>query len=145
MAVDNRYHHMSCGHNSNSLFVLLQIPARTKEDKIHFAYFSAQKQVQMSDNNLNKFNCLYCGVPFGLDKDVEETWRKTNKDFYCPNGHQMVFSDSSAHEKELHQLRDSVGKLNGQLTDAQTNAATLKKRAEELQAELELWKPRTKE
>lgn len=91
----------------------------------------------MSDNNLNKQNCCACGVPFGLDKDVEKAWRESKHNFFCPNGHALMFKDPSVQEKldkEIAELKEKVSQLEAKLESE-------KKRADELQAELDIWKP----
>jgi len=40
--------------------------------------------------------CIECGVKFGMTKTLH-TWKKDHKKtFYCPNGHNMAYTESEA-------------------------------------------------
>lgn len=45
-------------------------------------------------------DCANCGVIFGIPADLEERRRKDHKTFYCPNGHNLVFSGPTQAEKD---------------------------------------------
>lgn len=90
----------------------------------------------MSDNNLYRYICPTCGIAYGLDKDVDSVWRIKGHVYWCPNGHQLALEKSNVNE--LQELKRN-------LDTATTEAAAQKKRADDLQAELDIWKPRTKE
>jgi hypothetical protein len=89
----------------------------------------------MSDNNLNRYICPVCGIAYGLDKDVDTVWRLEGHNYCCPNAHALRLAKGTNH--------DEVGELKQKLATATTEATTQKKRADELQAELDIWKPRT--
>lgn len=40
---------------------------------------------------MNALNCITCGVRFGLDETVSNVWQAQSKQFYCPNGHIIMF------------------------------------------------------
>jgi peptidoglycan hydrolase CwlO-like protein len=77
----------------------------------------------------------------GLDKNVTAQWRKNHHSFVCPNGHSLSWNDESDQEKELKALKEKVKELETKLQAAQNDVANEKKRADELAAELEIWKP----
>lgn len=52
--------------------------------------------------------CCSCGVPFALPKTLRDACLKDHgKEFYCPNGHQMVFTGKTAEQKLGEQLEAS--------------------------------------
>jgi hypothetical protein len=61
-------------------------------------------------------HCCTCGVAFAIPSDLERVLRATHRDFFCPNGHVMIYS----HETEAERLRTLL-------------AATKKELAEECQ------------
>lgn len=101
----------------------------------------------MSDEEYNSITCNTCGIEFKFLKKVEELWRKSEKVFFCPNGHNLVWSKpkESEEEKELKKLRAEVNELRTKLVAAEKKAEDQKKRADELSSELEIWRPTTTE
>jgi len=93
------------------------------------------------DNNLHHIHCLSCGILFGIDEDVVDLWIESHKQFYCPNGHPLFWKAHTKEEEELQELRDKVKSLEEKLATAMTDLTTQTKRADELQAELEIWRP----
>ena len=52
--------------------------------------------------------CCSCGVPFALPKTLRDACLIDHgKEFYCPNGHQMVFTGKTAEQKLGEQLEAS--------------------------------------
>lgn len=89
------------------------------------------------DNNLEKFNCSSCGIAYGLDKDVVKLWKNNHKQFWCPNGHSLAWSgkdDQEKLEEENKSLKEKNSALEATITEQ-------KKKIEEIQSELEIWKP----
>lgn len=41
-------------------------------------------------------SCCRCGIQFAIDTGFEARRREDGEDFYCPNGHSLVFKDSEA-------------------------------------------------
>jgi len=39
-------------------------------------------------------DCCSCGISFGITKSFYSSRRKTGQNFYCPNGHSMVYNNS---------------------------------------------------
>jgi hypothetical protein len=89
--------------------------------------------------------CCDCGITFSFSKQIENIWRNSHKQFYCPNGHSLVFPGETVQEKELKELRQEVTKLKEQLQIALDDGAKLSKMANELMSELEIWKPQSVE
>lgn len=86
-------------------------------------------------------NCPSCGIVFGIPKEMEPIWRNNHNSFHCPNGHSLSWSAESPKDKE-HRLRlKEVEDLKAKLADVQKELTAQKKKVEELQAELEIWRP----
>ncbi len=98
----------------------------------------------MSDDVCN-LTCVECGIEFSFSKKVEDQWRRTHKLFYCPNGHGQQWTGETPDQKELKELRIKVKGLEDKLVTIALRATESNKRVEELTAELELWRPSTKE
>lgn len=99
----------------------------------------------MADEEFNTVTCNSCGIEFKFLKKVEDLWRKDEKIFYCPNGHSLVWTKpkETAEQKELKTLRAEVKELKTKLEAAEKKAEGQKKRADDLAAELEIWRPTT--
>lgn len=60
--------------------------------------------------NLVAVQCYKCDVWFGMPNDMNERALKTGREFFCPNGHGQVYSDTE--EKKLkRQLESAQNKL----------------------------------
>jgi hypothetical protein len=96
---------------------------------------------------LNNVSCCDCGIVFGFSPKIEKMWRESGKTFVCPNGHSLHWSKptETPEQKELKVLRTEVKDLKTKLDEALTLTETQKKKIEELQTEIEIWKPSTKE
>ena len=97
--------------------------------------------------DFNIVSCCDCGIKFAFDKKIEEMWRESEKTFFCPNGHHLHWSKpkETPEQKELKSLRSKVTDLEKKLEAAKQEADNQKKRADDLQAELEIWRPSTAE
>lgn len=51
-------------------------------------------------------DCCTCGVVFGIPETLKARRLADGKDFYCPNGHPMVFQDTDA--AKIRRLRESL-------------------------------------
>jgi hypothetical protein len=38
--------------------------------------------------------CVNCGVPFGMPRSLDESFRQSGKSFCCPNGHWQSYSET---------------------------------------------------
>lgn len=54
--------------------------------------------------------CCNCGVVFGLPSVIEENRRKTGGNFYCPNGHPMVYKNGE-YDKLKRRARDAEAQV----------------------------------
>lgn len=70
-------------------------------------------------------DCASCGVIFGIPDDLANRRRGDHKAFYCPNGHNLVFSGPTEEEKAAKAARDRADRLSAMLTaqQDQTQAA----------------------
>lgn len=41
-------------------------------------------------------DCPYCGVVYAITSDYEKRRRRDGRNFYCPNGHLIIFGKSAA-------------------------------------------------
>lgn len=55
--------------------------------------------------------CCSCGIPFGLPVNYKRKLLETHGDFYCPNGHTLVFNGESKSEKLQRLLRQKENEL----------------------------------
>lgn len=85
-----------------------------------------------------KIDCYDCGIRFAITEVVDKMWRKSNKQFYCPNGHGMSYPKP---KPEIEKLNEEIKNLKEKLATALADVATQKKRVEELALEVEIWKP----
>jgi uncharacterized C2H2 Zn-finger protein len=66
-------------------------------------------------------NCCVCGVVFGVPDFFLEARRKDKKTFYCPNGHNLSYTESSQDvkirelERKNTQLVEEKDRLSGEL------------------------------
>lgn len=92
-------------------------------------------------------DCPSCGIKFKFSKTIEEMWRNTEKQFFCPNGHPLHWDKpkETADQKELKKLKVEVNELRTKLVAAEKQAEAQKKRADDLQTELEIWRPTSAE
>jgi hypothetical protein len=90
-------------------------------------------------------DCCSCGIKFKFSTKIEEMWRKSAKPFFCPNGHGLSYpkEKETPEQKELKTLRTEVKELKTKLESALKDVDTHKKRVDEIQMELEIWKPST--
>lgn len=97
--------------------------------------------------DFNIVSCCDCGIKFAFDKSIEKMWRESEKNFFCPNGHSLHWPKpkETEEQKELKSLRSKVTDLESKLAAALEDVAKEKKRADDLQAELEIWRPSTPE
>jgi hypothetical protein len=54
---------------------------------------------------LDEVNCCSCGVIFAMPRELIAKRREDGKDFFCPNGHVLVFRPS-----EAQRLRDDLAR-----------------------------------
>jgi hypothetical protein len=62
----------------------------------------------IADITLETQDCASCGVRFAAPQSLLRERRETGKDFFCPNGHSLVFRKS-----EAQALREKVERLEG--------------------------------
>ena len=95
----------------------------------------------MSD--VTTFHCYDCGILMGIDSDVVTSWKKSHKNFTCPNGHVQHWGDESVQEKEISSLKAEVKTLKTKLEAADKLAEEQTKKLAEMTTELEIWRPST--
>ena len=74
---------------------------------------------------LTILHCSKCGVPFGLQVDIERSRRNDHDTFYCTNGHGQCFPQETEEER-----------LKKQLNIERQKASTLIASRDQLSAEL---------
>lgn len=70
-------------------------------------------------------DCASCGVVFAIPSTLEKRRREDGQNFYCPNGHVLVFSGPSEAEKKATAAKERADRLGAQLMAQrdQTHAA----------------------
>ena len=99
----------------------------------------------MSEEEFCSVNCCECGITFKFTKTIEKMWRDSGKNFFCPNGHTLHWSKpvETEDQKELKKLKVELASLKEKLAAAEKKATDQKKLADDLAAELEIWRPST--
>lgn len=90
--------------------------------------------------SLVELTCCNCGIQIGLNSQIYDAWQKSQKSFYCPNGHSIfiIKAPGSSLEEQV--------KLKTEVTSLEEKVKSLKEENELLKTELEIWKPeQTKE
>lgn len=88
--------------------------------------------------------CPDCGLHFGFAEKLSDTWRSSHKKFFCLNGHSLSWPSPTPQEKELENLRREVKELQGKEKAALDKVVEHAKKIEEINLELEIWKPSEK-
>jgi hypothetical protein len=87
---------------------------------------------------LFRLRCVICGVHYGITRHCHDTWQTIEKNFYCPNGHAVKFLKL---DPEIEKLRKEVATIKVQISIKDSVMAKMKKQLEDLNLELEIWKP----
>jgi hypothetical protein len=97
----------------------------------------------MSDEDLANIDCWECGIRFYIAKHIDDCWRlaAAEKSFFCPNGHSITYPAKKP-SSEIDALKAEVVQLKTDLEASRKALAEQKKRADDMQLELEIWKPR---
>jgi uncharacterized Zn finger protein (UPF0148 family) len=74
-------------------------------------------------NTLLIRNCPTCGIQYAVPKDFLDAKRRSNGDWYCPNGHSLVFKRTEADE-----LKDKLAAEQSRRAQAEANAEFYKQR-----------------
>lgn len=82
----------------------------------------------MNENDLEAHHCGDCGIRFAAPKSWWETRQEDGKSFYCPNGHQRVFRESTA--DRLRRERDRLAQQVAQRDDEIRRQRELREAAE---------------
>lgn len=93
------------------------------------------------DNNLCNVLCPSCGIEFKFSSDIEEAWKRTEKSFYCPNGHGMSWPKPLPKEEEMKKEVKTLKEKVSTLTEALKKS---EEKVQELTLELEIWHPASK-
>jgi hypothetical protein len=75
--------------------------------------------------------CINCGCEFGLPVEFRDELKKSHQVFYCPNGHNMIYSAKSEAEKVRDELKRKEAELAAQVEAkivAQQEAARLERK-----------------
>lgn len=75
-------------------------------------------------------HCCRCSVPFGMTKALNARRLNDGKDFYCPNGHPQVYSESNLQklEKELARKEDDLKYYRGRNDQLYNEKEAVKRR-----------------
>ncbi len=85
-----------------------------------------------------------CGVLFAAPKHLLDNARESGKNFYCPNGHSLVYSSENERlKKQLQQARDRAGRLASDLDQTQARLIAQKSATTRIKRERDSLKERT--
>lgn len=79
-------------------------------------------------------DCAVCGVVFGMPVDIEQRRREDRKAFYCPNGHNLVFSGLTQAEKDAKAAKERAERLSAALTAQRDQTEAARREAAESKA-----------
>ena len=82
--------------------------------------------------------CYKCGIYFGLPDHYLKCRREDKADFWCPNGHQQAFTESTADK-----LRRERDRLQQQMARVEEEASLARLRAEKAERATKRLKKRT--
>lgn len=70
-------------------------------------------------------DCCNCGVIFAMPERIAKQRREDGKNFYCPNGHPMVYRESEADKlrRERDSLKQETARLEEEAAQARRDAA----------------------
>jgi hypothetical protein len=82
--------------------------------------------------------CCTCGIAFGVDADVRRRWIDDGTRFYCPNGHDQHYTETTVQrlQKELEAQKKATQDERRAREFAQTNAAAERAAREHTQRQL---------
>jgi uncharacterized coiled-coil protein SlyX len=55
-------------------------------------------------------DCTLCGITFGLPTDWLARKRRTNENFYCPNGHTLHFPGETREQRRIRELEEKLAR-----------------------------------
>lgn len=90
------------------------------------------------EESLEGVNCCTCGIRFHFLKRIVASRRESGKTFYCPNGCSLSWPKP---KEEIELLKKEIEELKKKLELALKEIEARKKLSEELQLEVDLWKP----
>lgn len=68
------------------------------------ALVSSSPEVQV----INPTTCGVCGLAFGLEATFMAARKRDHRNFYCPNGHHIAWSDKTTEQQRIEQLERDV-------------------------------------
>lgn len=90
--------------------------------------------VEAASLNLYISDCANCGVIFGIPEDMENRRREDHRAFYCPNGHNLVFSGPTEAEKTAKAAKERADRLQAQLRAQRDQTEAAQREAAEAKA-----------
>lgn len=74
-------------------------------------------------------DCASCGVVFAMSVELEQRRRKDHRQFFCPNGHTMVFNGPTQAEKDAKAARERADRLSHALRAERDQADAARREA----------------
>jgi hypothetical protein len=78
-------------------------------------------------------DCIVCGVKIVLTEELMQQRRRDHAIFFCPNGHQQIFSGETAEEGLRRQLADEKRKLEFARNEIKAHEESAEKAKQEAQ------------
>jgi hypothetical protein len=98
-------------------------------------------------SELENIRCSECALLFAVETAVQASFVKSNRTFYCPNGHSQHYPKKQETPEidklrgEVKSLKESLASTKKTLDIALADIDAKDKRLEELKLELEIYKP----
>lgn len=75
-------------------------------------------RTQVFAGTLTVLDCPQCGMTFGITTEYEKRRRDDHANFYCPQGHPMVYGQKTKAEREAKRFKARSERLAAQLSEA---------------------------
>jgi hypothetical protein len=80
------------------------------------------------DKRLTIVECGECAVDFAMPEAMHESCREDGRNFWCPNGHRIAYSDTEVKrlKKEVERQRSAAARAVARADQAEASAVALK-------------------
>lgn len=84
-------------------------------------------EVATTLGTLSVYNCATCGIAYGIPTGYDDKRREDGKAFYCPNGHTLVYGDSTT--DQLKAERERTARLTARIDQERAEREHAQRRA----------------
>lgn len=92
----------------------------------------------MTAREFEEQGCINCSILFWVPKGFTDNRRKDKRDFYCPNGHAMAFTENEADRlrRERDRLKQNEAYLQDRLKREQTSREAAERSASAMRGQV---------